>query len=1024
MFYRNMFRTIPAIYVIGMLSCLLGYNDVSAADIIYEQDTVASKYQDFYHSYFEKADSLSETRQYDSAIFYYQIAADAFKLEENWRGYVKSLNRIAAQLYGLKQYDKMPAYLELASAVGREKLGVSHPELGATYLWYGKYYFYSEKDFDQANEAYQLALKLTEDGFGDNHRQLIDIYDALAYTNGYRLQDYYAARKYLARQLVLLDQFPEINLGQTYFMISAMSRAMDDLEKGLSYAKQALQEYMKIPKETRPFMANVYGNIANMYLELEEYEEAISNYERAVQLRIDKDGENSLQLTVYYTSMSALYEEIDEPDLAIDIGNEGLRVFRVNDIINSGDVAFLYQNIGLAYKAKGDYDKAMLLYQRALDMLLGLYGKKDIDVSYLYIFIADLFGELNEIDSALANYQRALISGLEDYNDTDPLSIPGHSVFVENLDFYELVERKAISLQAKGKQQNDIIFLKSALEHYHLADTLITLNRQSFEREGSKLFLMDHSKSIYEQAIACSYNLFQATSDPIYLASAHDFFEKSKSRMLYETVLESRKFANLPDSLAELQSQLKIDLGYNQKEKEYFLSETEVDSQRLTMLENRIFGINRQQEQLAAYIKEHYPNFNTTLPGDDLVTLEGVQTIARKYNTQIIEYFWGDTVLYAITIDPVSFSFQKINLDVELLEWLTIYAHELKEPPNDLFNEDRFIAFHTSAYEVYNKIVAPCLIADGPNELILIPDGYLSSIPFESLITQAFEQEIINYKSLDYIIKSYSIRYDHSLSLLNQNLSRPMVIEEPNILAFGFTNENELQPDQNSTSRNEPAELLGTQQEIDAISKLIGNGLFVSGTEASEVAFKENASAYDILHLAIHGIGDEKNMLGSSLVFKSEEKGYDSLYAYEMFNLNLKAQLAVLSACETGVGKLQKGEGVFNLARGFVYAGCPSVVMSLWKINDQYSAELMQDFYSGLTDSKTVDAALREAKLKYLGRADRFTAHPANWAAFVHFGNPTTFKINNGLNYLLIGSTIMLLLVGGYFIRNRKKASV
>ena len=248
-----------------------------------------------------------------------------------------------------------------------------------------------------------------------------------------------------------------------------------------------------------------------------------------------------------------------------------------------------------------------------------------------------------------------------------------------------------------------------------------------------------------------------------------------------------------------------------------------------------------------------------------------------------------------------------------------------------------------------------------------------------------------------------------------------MIVDEPNILAFGFTNENELQPDQNSTSRNAPAELLGTQKEIDAISKLIGNGLYVTGTEASEVAFKENASTYDILHLAIHGIGDEKNMLGSSLVFKSAEQGYDSLYAYEMFNLNLKAQLAVLSACETGVGKLQKGEGVFNLARGFVYAGCPSVVMSLWKINDQYSAELMQDFYAGLIEDQTVDTALRQAKLKYLERADRFTAHPANWAALVHFGNPTTFKINNRFNYLLIGSIVMLILSIGLFMWYKRK---
>jgi len=138
------------------------------------------------------------------------------------------------------------------------------------------------------------------------------------------------------------------------------------------------------------------------------------------------------------------------------------------------------------------------------------------------------------------------------------------------------------------------------------------------------------------------------------------------------------------------------------------------------------------------------------------------------------------------------------------------------------------------------------------------------------------------------------------------------------------------------------------------------------------------------------GIADEENYLNSKLVFREEVDSVNDgfLYAPELYNLDLQqAKLAVLSACESGIGKNFRGEGTYSMARGFAYAGVPSIVMSLWKVDDMMTADLMGSFYKNLAGGKPIHKSLREAKLSFIENTDEYGAHPANWAAFVPMGN-------------------------------------
>jgi CHAT domain-containing protein len=127
----------------------------------------------------------------------------------------------------------------------------------------------------------------------------------------------------------------------------------------------------------------------------------------------------------------------------------------------------------------------------------------------------------------------------------------------------------------------------------------------------------------------------------------------------------------------------------------------------------------------------------------------------------------------------------------------------------------------------------------------------------------------------------------------------------------------------------------------------------------------------------------------SKLAFAASKDSLEDgfLNAYELYNMNISAKMVVLSACETGYGKLEKGEGIMSLAHGFTYAGCPSVVMSHWVADDQATAQLMELFYKHINQGMAKDEALQKAKIDFIERADNIRQNPAFWAAFVVLGD-------------------------------------
>ncbi|MFK7772197.1 MAG: CHAT domain-containing protein [Saprospiraceae bacterium] len=150
----------------------------------------------------------------------------------------------------------------------------------------------------------------------------------------------------------------------------------------------------------------------------------------------------------------------------------------------------------------------------------------------------------------------------------------------------------------------------------------------------------------------------------------------------------------------------------------------------------------------------------------------------------------------------------------------------------------------------------------------------------------------------------------------------------------------------------------------------------------------------------------------------------DYLSNKDLYNFFSQSRLAALSACNTGTGQLVKGEGVMSLSRGFIHAGCPSVVMSLWSVDDGSTSKIMENFYQNLRNGKTKDLALRQAKLDYLGSSKKSFQHPYYWAAFVQFGDARPLCESNFFQskYFKIGGILFLISLL-LFQRFRKKDS-
>jgi CHAT domain-containing protein len=373
--------------------------------------------------------------------------------------------------------------------------------------------------------------------------------------------------------------------------------------------------------------------------------------------------------------------------------------------------------------------------------------------------------------------------------------------------------------------------------------------------------------------------------------------------------------------------------------------------------------------------------------------LKEVQSSCLDRNTVFLEYSLGDSSSYLWVITREDHQLFKLPDRKTIQEQIETLRFALLNP-----KQSNIGFFTQSGFSLYRQIIQPAeQFFSKKSKLVIIPDGILNYLPFELLITEEQQENTEgSYSDLPYLVKKYPISYGQSSSVLKslieeQKRAGAAGKSSKKLIAFGDP-VYEKKDNVSFITREGLSRLEHSGIEVEKIASLFPDG--DSNTYLREKATEENVkregelAKFSYIHFATHGLIDEQKPDFSCLVLTQDEDADEDgfLQAAEIFNLNMDADLVVLSACQTGLGKMVRGEGMVGLTRAFMYAGTPSVLVSLWSVSDVSTASFMEKFYSQLIVGKlTKTEALQKAQLSLI-KEEQY-AHPFYWAPFVLIGN-------------------------------------
>lgn len=448
---------------------------------------------------------------------------------------------------------------------------------------------------------------------------------------------------------------------------------------------------------------------------------------------------------------------------------------------------------------------------------------------------------------------------------------------------------------------------------------------------------------------------------------------------------------------------------------------------------NELIAITNQYENLKKEIYNVNPGLKSVLESSRQFSIKEIQN-KLNVSENLITLFFGETNLYYINITHDNFFVKKVGVSKEetialLKKIAPLYSSDYQS--DDLyFNQDLFSFNTKEANAFYKKVIAP-IVNDIPigETLIFSMPAELAYVPLEFLVTEFKEDDSpFYYDNKKFLIEDYPVSYSPSASIYvlqkqmeQVNENKVLLVGDPQISNkdFALSYRGGLLKDDSFNARNIVLfPLKYSKEEIQNLNSLVSNGLVLLSDNATEKNFKENASQSSIIHLSTHSFLHNNQPL---IIFSQneDEKEDGFLETGEILQLKLNSDLVVLSSCRSGLGSVDRAEGVIGMQKSFFEAGAKSIIVSLWDVNDKYTSLFMQSFYKYLSEGFDKSQSLRKAKLFF---KQNYSANPYYWSAFVLSGDIS--KINtikaastNYLLYILLGVFVSILAI---YIARRK----
>lgn len=636
--------------------------------------------------------------------------------------------------------------------------------------------------------------------------------------------------------------------------------------------------------------------------------------------------------------------------------------YLINEKQQSETLSNSYRNLSLLNRQRQNFEIASSYLEKAEKLFLETKNQQPRKLAKLYYEKALLLFDEQKYDESQKQIQVIFKILIPNYNSKNIL--PN-----QNQLYAETVLIDVLDLQAEifSKQNKP----KKALDAFKLSFDIEDLLMNVLIYENSKIITQIRARNRTEKCISIYDRLYQKENKIQYLEEAFQLSERTKSGIL-KGYRSNIKNASVEEK--QLLHQLQT------------LNNNIIKEQQKGDLAN-ISNINtaiKKQNELMLYLKKIQTESSNYIPEN--CDIKALLSKLEKDKAILLYYFMGSERLYYFILQNNRVALNHINITHLAIPRIVQFV--------DYFNSADAITNDISGYNHYGKDVYDLLKLPSSSvyqNLIIVPDGILNFLPFEALITQ--ESSTTNFAKMHYLLNDFKIAYNNSAS--NYLNSKPISKTEKTVLG--------VFPVFEKTAY----ELSYSKKELESIRSNF-QGKYLENSEASFSNFKNNANQYSILHLSTHASsGDIETP--ASIKFYDQEILYSELY-----NLNINPDLVVLSACETGIGKLYKAEGAMSVARGFQFAGAQNLLFSLWKVNDYTTSVFMADFYKNVKNNVSYFEANTNAKIAFLKDKSIPNAKksPYYWSSFVYYGSISPEE--KSTNYIFY--IISLLAVIGLFL--------
>ncbi len=967
----------------------------------------------------EKATQLRDSADYSASNMELEKVLGLLAHQEAPEQKIKVRNLLVDNYISLRKMSTADSLLQINIKEAEARLPADHYEYGACLNLAGKIKFNTGKVsealayFNRTKEIWKKTLK-------SDHSEWLRINENIGVSHA-RMGQLDEAIKHLYEVAGIREESPDVNLKKlatTYNNVGMLSRATGDYVKALEYLEKALDIRKKIFDENHPEIAFSSNNLGILYMEFGSYERALGLFNHSLDIRNRQADVNRYELGKINSNIGVLYkkkgqyelarkylenaigfvEESPSPKVWAYYNNLGTICFvlkqyeeaginyeKANDIIFENPDKFTYESAVVSYniselnKAKGDFKKSIKNSEFAINTYSRFFSSNHPNVLKSKKHLADIYLENQELEKA---------SGLLD-EIIDSVEVRD---FVSWWVALEVLNLKTDLHLMKYKESGEVEWLESSLEILERGDSLISELQFYSHEDEDRLKLNESLSSWYKSAMDVNAGLYQQKASDSCLGKMFGYVEKSKANTLMQSIRsnEALRFSGVPENMLEQEGDLSKEIRYLESKLSAALLKK--DSVKIARYERKLFNKKEGYSALINQLEIDCPEYFELKYKPDDISLEKVKNNLEQ-DEVLLQYYLSDTLLYVlkITVDNA----QLFSLDVgigftdSVAHFITIIT-EGKRSFDPLLYENELNVFSKQSRHFYKLVLEPLLPdVSAYKRLIILPDGILHYMPFDVLLTDDVKEEMKVYNSLPYLIKRVPITYGISANILfRENRTSDWNDNSP-YLGFAADYKN-----------TELVELPAAQKGVLQLADKLG-GQAIVGPAATKKRFTDLAESSRVLHLALHGILSDETPMLSALEFSMNTDTTQSakLTVQEIYNLNVRAELVVLGACQTGTGAIRKGEGVMSIGRAFSYAGGTGMVMSLWSVPEWQTTKIVDDFFNGIFQNLSKDEALRQAKLNYLQNTPPRTAHPVFWAGMNYSGHPAPITFERKSNH-------------------------